>query len=234
MLEIARGAELKKFLYAASSSCYGIPKKYPTPESTPISPQYPYALTKYLGEELVLHWGKVYQVPVISLRLFNVFGPRARTSGSYGAVFGVFLAQKLAKKPFTVVGNGSQTRDFTFVTDVISAFISAAKSELEQEILNVGSGGTYSINHLVELLGGEIENIPIRPGEPNCTFADISKIRQLLAWEPKISFKSGVQKMLSEIESWSNAPVWTSEKISKETSLWFRYLAQADKENDAN
>ncbi len=233
MLEIARGTELKKFLYAASSSCYGIPINYPTPESARISPQYPYALTKYLGEELTLHWGKVYQVPVISLRLFNVFGPRARTSGSYGAVFGVFLAQKVAKKPFTVVGDGSQTRDFTFVTDVVGAFLSAAQCELKQEIFNVGSGGTYAINHLVELLGGDIEYIPMRPGEPDCTFADISKIRQLLAWEPKISFEIGVQKMLSEIESWAKAPVWTSENISKETESWFRYLGQVDKGKNA-
>ena len=88
ILEIARKAKLKKFLYAASSSCYGIPNKYPTPESTEISPEYPYALTKYVGEEMVRHWGKVYKIPVISLRLFNVYGPRARTSGTYGAVLG--------------------------------------------------------------------------------------------------------------------------------------------------
>src|SRR6185295_6220574 len=102
-----------------------------------------------------MHWAQVYGLPCVSLRLFNVYGPRARTAGAYGAVFGVFLAQKLAGERFTVVGDGSQTRDFTFVTDVAEAFVQAAQSQLEGEILNVGSGDTYSINHLVGLLGGD-------------------------------------------------------------------------------
>jgi len=181
ILEAARKSKkLKKFLYAASSSCYGIPNIYPTPETAPIKPQYPYALTKYLGEEYVLHWGKIYKIPVISLRLFNVFGPRHRTSGTYGAVFGVFLTQLLHNKPLTIVGDGEQTRDFTFVTDVAEAFWLAANSDVEVEIFNVGSGGTYSINYLVKLLGSW-ENrvyIPKRPGEPDCTFADIAKIKK--------------------------------------------------------
>ncbi len=108
LLEAARAAGVGRFLYAASSSCYGIPDAYPTPETAPVRPQYPYALTKYLGEQCVLHWGHVYRMPVVSLRLFNVYGPRSRTSGTYGAVFGVFLAQKLAGRPFTVVGDGTQ------------------------------------------------------------------------------------------------------------------------------
>jgi UDP-glucose 4-epimerase len=131
VLEAARSAGVKRFVYAASSSCYGIPDRFPTTETAPIRPQYPYALTKYLGEQLVLHWGQVYDLPCVSLRLFNVYGPRSRTSGTYGAVFGVFLAQKLAGQPFTVVGDGSQTRDFTFVTDVVDAFLRAAESDIE-------------------------------------------------------------------------------------------------------
>ena len=117
---------------------------------------YPYALTKYLGEQYVMHWNQTYDLPCISLRLFNVYGPRSRTSGTYGAVFGVFLAQKLAGKPFTVVGDGTQTRDFTYVTDVVDAFIKAAESDIRGEIYNVGSGGTYSVNRLVELLEGDV------------------------------------------------------------------------------
>src|SRR3989338_8278854 len=123
VLESARESGAKRVLYAASSSSYGIPDIYPTPESSPIKPQYPYALTKYMGEELVLHWANVYKLPAISLRLFNVYGTRSRTSGAYGAVFGVFLAQKLNRRPFTVVGDGTQTRDFTYVTDVAEAFL---------------------------------------------------------------------------------------------------------------
>ena len=130
VLETAKNAGVKRFAYAASSSSYGIPESYPTPETAFIAPQYPYALTKYLGEELVLHWSQTYSLPAISLRLFNVYGPRSRTSGTYGAVFGVFLAQKLSHKPFTVVGDGEQTRDFTFVTDVADAFILAIESDL--------------------------------------------------------------------------------------------------------
>jgi len=155
--------KVKRLIYAASSSCYGIPESYPTSESSRNDPKYPYALTKMMGEEILLHWSQVYQLPVVSLRLFNVYGPRSRTSGTYGAVFGVFLAQRLAGLPYTVVGNGEQSRDFTFVTDVARAFLKAAESSLSGEILNVGSGHSYTINELVELLGGPVTHIPKRP-----------------------------------------------------------------------
>lgn len=224
VLEAARSAGVKRFIYAASSSCYGIPDTVPTPETAPISPMYPYALTKYLGEQYVLHWNKVYKLPCVSLRLFNVYGPRARTSGAYGAVFGVFLAQKLAGKPFTVVGDGTQTRDFTYVTDVVNAFVRAAESEIEGEVLNVGSGNTYSINHLVNLLGGDVVYVPKRPGEPDCTFADISKISQSLGWQASVSFEEGVQRMLQVIDQWRDAPVWGEKSIAEATRDWFTYL----------
>jgi len=226
VLEAARKANVKRFVYAGSSSCYGIPNIYPTPETAQIRPMYPYALTKYLGEQYVLHWNKIYQLPCISLRLFNVYGPRARTTGTYGAVFGVFLAQKLAGKPFTVVGDGTQTRDFTYVTDVADAFIKAAESDISGEVFNVGSGGTYSVNDLVSYLGGPVEYIPRRPGEPDCTFADISKISHQLGWAPKISFKNGVKKMLEHIDEWRDAPVWDKETIAEATKDWFKYLGE--------
>lgn len=224
VLELAREAGIKRFIYTASSSCYGIPDKYPTPEDAEIRPQYPYALTKNLGEQLVMHWGQVYGLPVISLRLFNVYGPRARTSGTYGAVLGVFLAQKLAGKPFTVVGDGNQTRDFTYVNDVADAFVKAASSDVKNNIFNVGSGGTYSVNKLVELLGGEVVHIPKRPGEPECTFADITRIKKALGWMPKVSFEEGVGKVLENIDYWREAPIWTPEEIEKATADWFKYL----------
>ncbi|OAH96591.1 NAD-dependent dehydratase [Methylomonas methanica] len=224
VLEAARAAGIKRFVYAASSSCYGIPEQFPTPESAPVQPQYPYALTKYLGEELVMHWAQLYDLPAVSLRLFNVYGPHARTTGAYGAVFGVFLAQKLNGKPFTVVGDGKQTRDFTYVTDVANAFIAAAESELRGEIMNVGSGSTYSVNQLVGLLGGAIEYIPKRPGEPDCTFADTRKIKAKLGWQPQVSFEQGVANMLAHIDYWQNAPLWTSASIADATAGWFKYL----------
>ena len=224
VLQCAREAGVKRLVYAASSSSYGIPPKFPTPELAPIQPQYPYALTKYMGEELVLHWAQVYKLPSLSLRLFNVYGPRSRTTGAYGAVFGVFLAQKLNGKPFTVVGDGCQTRDFTYVTDVADAFISAAGSQATGEALNVGSGNHYSVNDLVSLLGGDVIYIPKRPGEPDCTFADTDKIRRVLHWAPKVSFDQGVRNMLAVIENWRDAPVWDPLSIDRATSSWFKYL----------
>lgn len=217
------GAE--RFVYAASSSCYGIPDAYPTPETAEIRPQYPYALTKFLGEQLVMHWGQVYKLPAVSLRLFNVYGPRARTSGTYGAVFGVFLAQMKAGKPVTIVGDGNQTRDFTFVGDIVSAFVAAANSDKAGRIYNVGSSGTYSINQLVDLLGaGEKAYIPKRPGEPDCTFADVSRIRSELDWQAGVPFDQGVRVMLDNIDYWRDAPVWTPDKIAEATKDWFKYL----------
>jgi UDP-glucose 4-epimerase len=225
VLEAARNAGVRRLVYAASSSCYGLPQVFPTPESAIPSPQYPYALTKYLGEQCVMHWGQVYHMQTNSLRLFNVYGPRARTSGTYGAVFGVFLAQKLAGKPLTIVGTGEQTRDFTFVTDVVGAFVTAANSQVSGEIFNVGSGGTYSVNLLASLLGGETTSIPLRPGEPDCTFADTSKIASVLGWAPKVSFAEGVSRVLERIEDWRDAPVWTPEAIAEATRSWFEQLA---------
>ncbi len=218
---------VKRFVYAASSSCYGIPDQYPTPETSEIRPQYPYALTKRLGEELVLHWANVYKLPALSCRFFNVYGPRSRTSGTYGAVFGVFLAQKLANKPFTVVGDGNQTRDFTYVTDVVDALILAAQNIKVGDIYNVGSGKTISINRLVELLEGEKNYIPKRPGEPDYTFADIKKIKNDLGWEPKISIEEGVKKVVKNIDYWKNAPVWTPDSIATATKEWFKYLSSS-------
>ena len=191
VLEAAKKSKnLKKFVYAASSSCYGIPEIYPTPETSPIRPQYPYALTKTVGEQYVMHWGQVYDMPVVSMRFFNVYGVRHRTSGTYGAVFGVFLAQLLNNKPLTIVGDGEQTRDFTYVSDIVQACYMASQSDSAQEIFNVGSDNTYSVNYLVDLLGGERRYIPKRPGEPDSTYADVSKIKRVLGWSPKISLRS--------------------------------------------
>ncbi|WP_158812810.1 SDR family oxidoreductase [Methylocapsa sp. S129] len=225
ILEAARKRQVKRLVYVASSSCYGIPDVYPTPEDTPADPQYPYALTKYLGEQLVMHWAQVYGLPAVSVRFFNVYGPRARTSGTYGAVFGVFLAQLLAGKPLTIVGDGEQTRDFTFVSDVVDALMTVAKSDRVGDIYNVGSGRPVSVNELVRLLGSpESVHIPKRPGEPDCTFADISKIERDLGWKPKVPFAEGVKVMLDNMKYWKDAPVWTVDSIKDATTDWFKFL----------
>lgn len=224
VLEAARTSGVRRFIYAASASCYGFASELPTSEAAEINPQYPYALTKYVGEQYVLHWAQVYKLPAVSLRLFNVYGPRARTTGAYGAVFGVFLAQKLHGLPFTVVGDGSQTRDFTFVSDVVEAMLAAAESDVVGEIMNVGSGEPHSVNELVGLLTGPLTYLPKRPGEPDCTVANIAKVRRLLGWEPRVPFEQGVGIMLEHIEYWRDAPVWTPEAISAATADWFGLL----------
>jgi UDP-glucose 4-epimerase len=224
MLECARRAGVKKFVYAASSSCYGLAAT-PTREDHPISPRYPYALSKYQGEQAVLHWNSVYRLPVNSIRIFNAYGTRSRTSGAYGAVFGVFLKQKLAGKPFTVVGDGTQTRDFVYATDVADAFLRAAETDKVGEVWNLGAGAPQSVNRLVELLEGPVVHIPKRPGEPDCTFADISKIKRDLGWSPRVSFEAGVSRILANIDYWRDAPLWEPDSIAKATAGWFKALA---------
>jgi UDP-glucose 4-epimerase len=223
MLECARVALVDKFVYAASSSCYGI-ADVPTSEEHPIRPRYPYAFSKYAGEMTCFHWHNVYKLPINSLRIFNAYGPRSRTSGAYGAVFGVFLRQKLAGKPLTVVGDGSQRRDFLYVSDVAAAFLAAAETQQAGRIWNVGAGNPQSVNRLVELLGGETVHIPKRPGEPECTWADIRRIKEDLGWEPRVSFEDGVSKVLSNIDYWRNAPLWDPDSIAQATRTWFEFL----------
>ena len=227
VLEAARRHAVRRLVYAASSSVYGIPSIYPTPETAPADPRYPYALTKHLGEQLVLHWAQVYRLPASSVRFFNVYGPRARTSGTYGAVFGVFLAQLLAGEKLTVVGDGDQTRDFTFVSDIVDALLAVAHSDRIGEVYNVGSGAPVSVNVLIRLLGSPpCTHIPKRPGEPDCTWADIGKIQKDIGWRPKVGIAEGVQVMRENIHYWRDAPVWTAARIAEATSDWFRFLGQ--------
>jgi UDP-glucose 4-epimerase len=226
VLEASRHAGVRKFVYAASSSCYGMATELPTTEQAPIRPEYPYALSKYLGESAALHWGQVYRLPVISIRMFNVYGPRVRTTGAYGAVFGVFLAQKLHGKPFTVVGDGSQRRDFVYVTDVARAYLMAAESAESGQVFNLAAGDPQTINRLIELMGGDVVHVPKRPGEPDCTWADVGRIRRALGWKPEVSFPDGVAAMLGQIEEWRAAPLWTPEKIEAATRTWFEHLAR--------
>lgn len=226
VLECARAAGVKKLVYAASSSCYGLADT-PTREDHPIDPQYPYALSKYQGEQAVFHWHKVYDLPVNSICIFNAYGPRVRTTGAYGAVFGVFLRQRLAGAPYTIVGDGTQSRDFIYVRDVAEAFRAAAETDVAGERFNVGAGDPQSINRLVEILGGEVTYVPKRPGEPDVTHADITKITSLLGWKPRVSFEEGVQNMLDNIERWNDAPLWDPKSIAKATETWFRYMAKS-------
>ena len=223
VLEAARHAGVAKVVYAASSSCYGL-AEVPTAEDHPIRPQYPYALSKYQGEQALFHWHQVYHLPVNSIRIFNAYGTRSRTSGAYGAVFGVFLRQKLAGTPFTVVGDGTQRRDFLYASDVAAAFLAAAETDVTGRVFNLGAGNPQSVNRLVELLGGEVVYIPKRPGEPDCTWADISRITSELGWAPKVSFEEGVARIVENIDYWREAPLWDPDSIAEATKTWFEML----------
>lgn len=224
LIDSLNSPKIKKFTYAASSSCYGIAKT-PTNENHPIQTLYPYALSKYMGEQLALHWGAVYNLNVNSIRIFNAYGTRSRTTGAYGAVFGVFLKQILSKKPLTVVGDGNQKRDFLYVTDVANAFYKSTISKHSGQVWNLGSGNPQSINKLINILKPVgIVNLPKRPGEPETTFANINKIKKDLSWRPKVTFSDGVKKVLDDIDYWSNAPLWNKNSIKKATKTWFEYM----------
>ena len=224
VVQASKNAKVKKFIYAASASCYGIPKKFPTNENEKINTMYPYSFSKWQAEEAVMHWVKIYNFPAISLRFFNAYGPRSRTSGAYGAVFGVFLAQKLANKPLTVVGNGKQTRDFIHVYDLVKAIIKAALSKKVGKIYNVAAGKEVTVNKIAKLIGGKKIYIPKRPGEPDRSLADISKIKRDLKWKPKITIEEGIKDLLNKINNWKDAPVWTPKSIKKATKTWFKLL----------
>jgi UDP-glucose 4-epimerase len=225
VLECSRAAQVKKFVYAASSSCYGL-ASVPTREDHPIRPEHPYALSKYQGEMAALHWRQVYKLPVNSIRIFNAYGPRVRTTGAYGAVFGVFFKQKLAGTPFTVIGDGTQRRDFLYVTDIADAFLRAAETNKTGELWNLGAGNPQSVNALVGLIGGPVVYIPRRPGEPDCTWADITKIQRDLGWKATVPFEDGVARMMKDIELWRDAPLWDPQSIAKATKTWFEYLGK--------
>ena len=225
VFNIAKKSKCKKIIYTASSTCYGIPKKFPTPEIYPINPIHPYAITKYLGEELIMRLGKVYGVNCISARLFNVYGPRVRGTKGYGSMFTVFLTQKYFKQPLTIVGSGMQKRDFTYVSDVCDAlYLLAINKKVEHDIFNIGSGKTVSVNKISNLIKGKKNYIPERPGEPRITFADIKKIKKIVGWKPKVSIEKGVKIMLQNVKFYKNLPIWNKNKIKTATKDWFKYL----------
>ncbi len=226
ILEAMRYHKIKNIVYAASSSCYGIPKNYPTSEKEKIQLKFPYALTKYIGEETIIHWAEIYKIKFISLRLFNVFGLRSRTSGAYGAVMGVFLKQKLAKKPLTIVGNGNQTRDFVNVRDVVEAFYKSMKLKNKNHIINIGSSRPIRVNKLAKMISNKFTFVPKRPGEPDKSHANINKAKKILGWKPKVSFENGVNELLQNIDFWKDAPLWDKKSITIATKKWFEHLSK--------
>ena len=190
-------AKVKRVIFASSSSVYGNQEKLPLKEDMKPNPISPYALQKLVGEQFAKLFTKLYGVPIISLRYFNVFGPRIDFNSDYSLVIGKFLKQKAEHKPLTIFGDGEQTRGFCYVDDVVEANIKAMESEKLKggEVINISSGKSYSISYLADLIGGEKQYLPPRPGDVLHTKADITLAKNLLNWQPKVPFEEGLKKV---------------------------------------
>ena len=195
VLEGARLNGVKKVIYPSSAAVYGT-AAWPTREDHPINPIHPYGLTKYMGELVLQHWFKVFRVPTLCFRIFNAYGPDATTGGPVG----VFLRKKLAGEPLTILVDGKQQRDFIFITDVVEAVIRGAQSDRAGEVYNLATGNPQTIDCVAQLIGGDIQHVPGRPGEPKTICANISKIKAELKWTPRVSIEEGIERMLRHLE----------------------------------
>lgn len=192
VLEAARQGGCKRFVYSASSSAYGR-NKIPCVEYMKPNCLNPYSLSKKNGEELVDLYCQLYGMSTVSLRYFNVYGPRHQEDGAYATVIAIFRRQKRLNQKLTVVGDGSKRRDFSFVSDIVRANMLAAMNRDVNGIINVGTGKNYSILEVAKKIGGEnIEFIPDRPAEAQATLADISRAKDLLGWSPHVTLDQGL------------------------------------------
>ena len=195
-LVAAKDAKVEKFVYSASSSAYGDQDVVPLVETMEAHPKSPYGLHKYVGELYARLFSEVYGLPTVSLRYFNVYGPGASAEGAYALVIAKFLKQRLEGKALTITGDGTQTRDFTHVRDVVRANLLAAESATlrKGEVINIGAGKNASVNQVAELIGGPVEHIEARL-EPHDTLADNSLAKKLLGWEPQITLEEGIAEL---------------------------------------
>lgn len=199
VLEGARLGGAKRIIYSASSSCFGNANEAKLAAGGAVSETdhkdfgSPYSLSKYVGEEMMELWRKLYGLSTVSLRYFNVYGPRHQESGSYATVIAIFRKQLREGQALTVVGDGEQRRDFTFVGDVVRANMLAAMNHEAYGVFNIGTGTNYSINEVAKLIGGETVNIPPRLGEYRYTRADSSRARDILGWKPNIPLEDGLK-----------------------------------------
>lgn len=193
LLQACKHFPIKKFIYISSAEVYGIPLYSPTPETAPVNPNSVYGLTKYLGEFYTLRWSALYGIPVVILRLFNVYGPQSPVTGTWGPIITTFMEQKKTHVPYTVHGDGRERRDFVYVTDVVGAMIQACESRISGEIFNIGSGQAVSFNRVVKLLGGTKRST--KHTKRRDTWADISKAKRLLGWQPKVAIEEGLRNI---------------------------------------
>ena len=196
VLRAAANGDVEKLIYAASSSVYGNQNSMPLTEDMNAKPLSPYGFQKYIGEHICRVWSEVYALPTVSLRYFNVYGPRASHEGAYALVIAKFLKQRSEGGPMTITGDGEQTRDFTHVRDVVKANLLAAMSYTigGGEVINIGAGNSATVNKIAELIGGETEYIPPR-FEPKHTLADNSRARDLLGWNPRVTLEEGIEEL---------------------------------------
>lgn len=198
VLLAAKDAGVKRVVYSCSSSVYGNQKVLPVKESAVVNPMSPYGLQKLIGENYCRQFSDHYGLATTSLRYFNVYGPRMSQKGGYVAALVTFLRQKAAGEPLTVFGDGEQTRDFTHVSDVVSANILAAESEKQAkaEVFNVAGGKNISINTLAKFVSDNITHLPARPGEPRDSLADTSHAKEVLGWQPKVNIEEGIARLV--------------------------------------
>ena len=193
---LKKSTNLKKLVYSASSACYGTPKNYPTTESEQIQILSPYALQKYSSEQYCLVMGERFNIPVVTLRYFNAYGPRSfnpnNTQNAYSSVIGIFSAQKANNKELTITGDGSQKRDFIHSKDIANANYLAAISSKKGEFYNVGFGTCYTIVEIAKMFNAPYTFIGERKGEALITHANIDKIKSDLGWSPEISISEGI------------------------------------------
>lgn len=199
VLVAAHEGGVKKVIYSASSSAYGDQEVLPLVETMPTGPKSPYGLQKHIGEQFCKVWSMVYRLPTVCLRYFNVYGPRLDPEGAYALVIGKFLKQRSEGQPLTITGDGTQTRDFTHVTDVVEANYLAALNDkaIDGEVFNIGFGKRCCINDLAKLIGGEVEHIDPRL-EPHETEADTTKAKKYFGWEPKVPLEEGIKELKRE------------------------------------
>lgn len=197
VLVAARDAKVKKFIYSASSSAYGDQKKLPLKEDMIPQSKSPYSLFKLIGEYYCKLFNELYSLSTVSLRYFNVYGPRQSFKGAYATVIGIFLRQAKAGESLTIAGDGTQTRDFTHVRDIVSANILAMKSDKvgRGEVVNIGTNENCSVNKIASLISDKVVHIPPRSAEVQDTLADNTLARKLLGWQPTINIEEGIEEL---------------------------------------
>ena len=199
VLQCAREVGAKKVLYSSTSSGYGL-NEAPNIETQPDDCLNPYSVSKIAGEKLCKMYTDLYGLKTIVFRYFNVFGERAPRKGQYAPVTGIFLRQKAAGEPLTIVGDGEQRRDYIYVNDVANANVMAAISNPDDEaygqVYNVGSGKNYSVNEIASFISDDTINIPPRVGEARNSLANIDKIQKTFAWKPEIDVEEWIKTQL--------------------------------------